>query len=179
MVYWPPVGVFLDLQNRKDLEMRTYARLASYAVVCVAMVFSWGCEEGQSSDPDIGNVKKHRLIAAENRSLQGDIEDLKGEIAKRDAGMVALKDDHAKAIEAEKAAQAKVAADRDRWQAKATEGVKEEVSAVLLGVMALNEQLRAENEALKAEIAASKAPEPTGETQAEPKSTESAGDEGQ
>jgi len=162
-------------------RMKRNARLALYAAVCLTMVFAWGCEEGQSSDPDIGNVKKHRLIAAENRALQGEIEDLKGEITKRDTDIVALKDDHAKQIEAEKAIQAKITSERDRLRARNSESVKQEVNAVMMGVMAINERLKAENNALKLEIARLKGPKPVPPKPTEENSDnpEPATDEGQ
>jgi len=133
--------------------MKAHARVVVFIAVCLMGFFACGCQEEQASDPDIGNVRKHRLIAAENRDLQGRIADLEAEIE-------LLKADHAKALDAKQEELEACQADRDQWKARAEKGVADEVSTVMATVMMQNEQLKAENQTLKTELAALKGEQP-------------------
>lgn len=139
---------------RKDTKMTRVARILCVAGFCLTLMAVTGCQdEQQSQDPDIGNVKKHRLIAAENM-------DLARQLTKRDQQIEKLKSDHAGELEVQAGLLADAKEQAEMWKGRADKGVASEVQSVMVAVMAENAKLQAENTTLKAQLDALKGPEP-------------------
>ncbi len=134
--------------------MTRVARIVCVAGFCVALMAVTGCQDQQSQDPEIGNVKKHRLIAAENM-------DLRRKLAKRDQQIEKLKAEHAEELQAKDELIAQAQERAQRWKEQADKGVEKEVQSVLAVVMAKNAKLQAENAALKAQLEALQGASPT------------------
>lgn len=109
------------------MKWTSWVAVCLAAVVLVSLIA--GCEEENISD-----VKKHRLIAVENKELKAEVEKLDKKVAK-------LEDDLAQCR-----------TDRDKWEVTATETIQKNVRGILGHAMEKNVQLREENVKLKAEI---------------------------
>ena len=109
------------------MKWTSWVAVCLAAVVLVSLIA--GCEE-----ENISEVKKHRLIAVENKEL-------KAEVEKRDKNITKLEDDLAQCR-----------TDRDKWKETATETIHENVREILVHAMEESVQLREENVKLKAEI---------------------------
>lgn len=106
----------------------------------IIMMWVAGCQEEQTTD-----AKKGRLVAAENIKL-------KNELGQRDKEIKRLKQLHSKEIKRQEGLLAKCQEEKEVWQKKADENIKEQVSEVSTVVMEQNSKLREENENLKSQI---------------------------
>jgi hypothetical protein len=109
-------------------------------VSSIIMMWIAGCQEEQATD-----AKKGRLVAAENIKL-------KNELGQRDKEIERLKQLHSKEIKRQEGLLAKCQEEKEVWQKKSDENIREQVSEVSTVVMEQNSKLKEENANLKAQI---------------------------
>jgi len=117
--------------------LRYYAPLllCSYALMLIA-----GCGEKEPL-----NVRKSRAIAAENMTLKRQLE-------RRKMEMDLLKEKHSKEVQRLEKQLVDCRKQRDEWQERARQNVRDQAKDVADAVMAENARLHAENEKLRAQI---------------------------
>jgi len=127
------------------MEMRQ-ALLKGFAVLLFANLIALiaGCEEANQSD-----VKKHRLIAAENKQLQAQ---LQAETQRRDKEIQKLKDQLAQSEKERQDYQLKTEKERQDCEQVVENAIKERIEGVLSAAMDEASKVNEENERLKAEI---------------------------
>jgi len=104
----------------------------SLAIVAAVFIGAWagGCQEEQTAD-----VKMSRLISAENRQLEHEIEALK------------------KQMDQQKQQLAQCEKERQDWQYKAEKGLEEQNEKMMSMMITSQAEITNENERLKAELA--------------------------
>ena len=110
-------------------------------VVGVAVMLTGGCG-GQNEPP---GVKKSRAIAAENIELRKQLAQNSKEIEK-------LKDQHGREINEQKELLAECLQEKEAWQNKSRQNIRNQVKGVLDSVLEENKKLSDENARLKAQI---------------------------
>ena len=110
------------------------------AVGIVVMLIA-GCDEEQN----LPDMKRNRLIAAENMRLTKELE-------RRDKEIKKQKELHNKKNEQQQTLLEKCLKEKNAWKEKAQQNIQEQVDKVLVAVMEQNAKLREENESLKAQI---------------------------
>ena len=121
--------------------MKRPAREAFVLVVIVAVMLIGGCG-GQNEPPD---VKKSRVIAAENIELKKQLAQNSKEIEK-------LKDQHGEELDEQKELLAECLQEKEAWQNKSRQNIRSQVKGVLDTVLEENKKLREENTRLKSQI---------------------------
>jgi hypothetical protein len=110
-------------------------------VVCIAVMLTIGC--GPQEQP---NVKKTRVIAAENIELRKQLD-------RRNKEIEMLKEQYDKETKAQKKLFQECLLEKEEWQNKSRQNIRNQVKGVLDTVLEENTKLREENTKLKAQIA--------------------------
>ena len=114
---------------------------AFVCIVVFVVILIGGCA-GQNEPP---SVKKSRAIAAENIELRKELERRNMEIEK-------LKGQHMQEINEQKQLLAECLQEKETWQNKSRQNIRNQVKGVLDTVLEDNKKLRDENNKLKAQI---------------------------
>ena len=109
--------------------MRTAQKVIALTISIVAIMLTTGCEE-----QDISNVKKHKLIAAENARLKKDLES------------------HAKEIEKQKKLLEKCEQEKKDLESRPPKDFTGQLDGLLIDLSKENERLQNENKELKSQI---------------------------
>jgi len=110
-------------------------------VVCIAVMLTIGC--GPQEQP---NVKKTRVIAAENIELRKQLDHRNKEIEM-------LKQQYEKETKAQKKLLQECLLEKEEWQNKSRQNIRNQVKGVLDTVLEENTKLREENKQLESQIA--------------------------
>ena len=118
--------------------MRGPTYVVAILTIGIVVMLVASCHEEAAPD-----VKKSRLIAAENIQL-------KKELARRNKEIEQLKRQHQEQLKRQEDKLANCEQEKELWKARAGEAVKQNVQSVLKEVMDLNEALQQQNKRLKA-----------------------------
>jgi len=110
-------------------------------VVSIAVMLTTGC--GPQEPP---NVKKTRVIAAENIELRRQLD-------RRNKEIELLKEQYQKETKAQKKLLQECLQEKEEWQNKSRQNIRNQVKGVLDTVLEENTKLREENKQLKSQIA--------------------------
>ena len=120
--------------------MKVPAGKAFVLVVSIAVVLIIGC--GPQEPP---NVKKTRVIAAENIELRKQLD-------RRNKEIEMLKEQYEKDTKAQKKLLQTCLQEKEEWQNKSRQNIRNQVKGVLDTVLEENTKLREENKQLRSQI---------------------------
>ena len=124
----------------KDKKVKRPVLKMFIVAIGVVIMLITGCAEQEPPD-----MKKSRLIAAENLELKKQLEQHNKEIEK-------IKQMHEESIKEQQKLLADCLQEKDSWKNKSQQKIREQVDRVLDAVMEQNAKLREENEKLKEQI---------------------------
>jgi hypothetical protein len=136
--------VFAHAERMRVQQVAHLTNLCSYVLVLLcscALMQTTGC--GPQEPP---NVKKTRVIAAENIEL-------KRQLDRRNKEIKMLKEQYEKETKAQKKLLQECLQEKEEWQNKSRQNIRNQVKGVLDTVLEENAKLREENKQLESQIA--------------------------
>jgi len=121
--------------------MKVPAGKAFVLILGIAIILTIGC--GPQEPP---NVKKTRVIVAENIELRKQLE-------RRNKEIEMLKEQYEKETKAQKKLLQECLQEKEDWQNKSRQNIRNQIKGVLDTVLEENAKLREENKQLKSQIA--------------------------
>jgi len=121
--------------------MKVPAGKAFVLILGIAIILTIGC--GPQEPP---NVKKTRVIAAENIELRKQLD-------RRNKEIEMLKEQYEKETKAQKKLLQECLQEKEDWQNKSRQNIRNQIKGVLDTVLEENAKLREENKQLKSQIA--------------------------